>query len=220
MVYLLKNGQPVPVAPGIEAIWAEAGHMLGSASIRLSVQEDGTEKTVVFSGDLGPRNAPILKEYEPFRQAMYSDLHTFLGSILDRNDRMTMGASIECRVPFLDYRLVEFVETLPPHLKLKGFHGKYLHKKAIDPWLPKGWTRKKKKGFSNPITKWFRGKMGSYVEECFGSQDSALRSYFNPETLNRIFTLHRERKENYLRHIDLLISFELWHRRFIRSACA
>jgi metallo-beta-lactamase family protein len=61
--------QPVAVAPGMKAVWNEAGHMLGSASIRISAEEAGKEKSVVFSGDLGPRNAPILKEYEPFRQA-------------------------------------------------------------------------------------------------------------------------------------------------------
>ena len=55
--------------PGIQAIWAESGHMLGSASIQLIVEEDGRQKRVVFSGDLGPRSAPILREFEPFRQA-------------------------------------------------------------------------------------------------------------------------------------------------------
>src|SRR5262249_45295360 len=48
-------------------------------------------------------------KHDPIRQAMYVDLHTYLCSLLDRNDRMTMGASIECRVPLLDYRLVEGV---------------------------------------------------------------------------------------------------------------
>jgi len=59
----------VPVAPGIQAIWAESGHMLGSASIQLLVEEDGQTKRVVFSGDLGPKGALILKDFEPFRQA-------------------------------------------------------------------------------------------------------------------------------------------------------
>jgi metallo-beta-lactamase family protein len=57
------------VAPGIKAIWNDAGHMLGSASIQLTVEEDGKTKRVVFSGDLGPRSAPILREFEPFQQA-------------------------------------------------------------------------------------------------------------------------------------------------------
>jgi metallo-beta-lactamase family protein len=61
--------QAVTVAPGIQAVWHEAGHMLGSASIQLIVDDGGKKQCVVFSGDLGPKNAPILKDYEPFRQA-------------------------------------------------------------------------------------------------------------------------------------------------------
>jgi metallo-beta-lactamase family protein len=61
--------QPVPVAPGIQAIWAESGHMLGSGSIQLLIEEDGKQKKVVFSGDLGPKGALILKDFEPFKQA-------------------------------------------------------------------------------------------------------------------------------------------------------
>src|SRR5215468_6731161 len=72
---ILSQLRPVPyqkpfeVAAGINAIWADAGHMLGSASIQLIVEEDGTPKRVVFSGDLGPRSAPILREFEPFHDA-------------------------------------------------------------------------------------------------------------------------------------------------------
>jgi metallo-beta-lactamase family protein len=72
---VIRLMQPVPyqkpaeVAPGIHAIWAESGHMLGSSSIKLLIEDEGRKKSVVFSGDLGPRNAPILKEYEPFKQA-------------------------------------------------------------------------------------------------------------------------------------------------------
>ena len=59
----------IGVAPGIRAVWAEAGHMLGSASIQLIVEDEGRTRRIVFSGDLGPKGAPILKDYEPFRQA-------------------------------------------------------------------------------------------------------------------------------------------------------
>src|SRR5262249_10158718 len=72
---ILTQLRPAPyhksfdVAPGMKAIWADAGHMLGSASIQFVVGEDGKTKRVVFSGDLGPRSAPILREFEPFQQA-------------------------------------------------------------------------------------------------------------------------------------------------------
>jgi len=61
--------KPVDVAPGIQAIWAESGHMVGSASIQLLINEGGRTKRIVFSGDLGPRSAPMLREFEPFRHA-------------------------------------------------------------------------------------------------------------------------------------------------------
>lgn len=76
--------EPVEVAPGIQAIWAESGHMLGSASIQLIVEEDGRKKRVVFSGDLGPRGVPILRDYEPFQQADMVFLESTYG---DRDHR-------------------------------------------------------------------------------------------------------------------------------------
>src|ERR1044071_1035633 len=72
---ILSQLRPVPYlkafdgVPGIKAIWTDAGHMLGSASIQLTVHEDGATKRVVFSGDLGPRSAPMLREFEPFQHA-------------------------------------------------------------------------------------------------------------------------------------------------------
>ena len=83
--------QVVTVAPGIQAIWAEAGHMLGSASIQLIVDDEGKTKRIVFSGDLGPKNAPILKDYEPFKQA---DM-VFLESTYGDRDHQPLGETIE-----------------------------------------------------------------------------------------------------------------------------
>lgn len=62
-------GKPVPIAPNVSVIWSEAGHMLGSASLQITLQNGDSTRRVVFSGDLGPIHAPILKEFEPFSQA-------------------------------------------------------------------------------------------------------------------------------------------------------
>jgi metallo-beta-lactamase family protein len=78
----------VQVAPGIQAIWQESGHMLGSASIQLLVTEDGTTKRVVFSGDLGPRGALILKDFEAFKEADLVFLESTYG---DRDHRPFNG---------------------------------------------------------------------------------------------------------------------------------
>ena len=76
--------KPVEVAPGIQAIWSEAGHMLGSSSIQLIVQDNGTAKRVVFSGDLGPTSIPLLRKFEPFHKADMVFLESTYG---DRNHR-------------------------------------------------------------------------------------------------------------------------------------
>jgi metallo-beta-lactamase family protein len=94
---ILSQLRPVPyqkpfdAAPGIKAIWTDAGHMLGSASIQLIVEEDGATKRVVFSGDLGPRCAPILQEFEPFQHA---DL-LFLESTYGGRDHRSFAKTVE-----------------------------------------------------------------------------------------------------------------------------
>jgi asparagine synthase (glutamine-hydrolysing) len=93
---------------------------------------------------------------EPVRQAMYSDQHTFLCSILDRNDRMTMGASIECRVPFLDYRLVETLAALPTSKLLSKTQNKRLLRQSVGDRLPEAIRRGRKWGFAVPWRRYFR----------------------------------------------------------------
>ncbi len=76
--------KPVAIAPDIHAVWTEAGHMLGSASIQLRVRENGVERCVVFSGDLGPTSIPLLKKFEPFHTADLVFLESTYG---DRDHR-------------------------------------------------------------------------------------------------------------------------------------
>lgn len=90
------------------------------------------------------------------RQVMYSDQHTFLCSLLDRNDRMTMGASIECRVPFLDYRLVETVAALPTRMLIGYGRRKEILRRALGGRLPMAVRRHKKWGFGVPWGQYLR----------------------------------------------------------------
>jgi len=153
---------------------------------------------------------------DPLTQMLYIDTRANLpDDLLMVNDKTSMANSIEARVPFLDYRLVEFIETIPSNLKLKRYQGKHLHKKAVEKWLPKNIINRKKKGFDNPIDKWLRSQMTSYVEEYLLSEKSAVNKYFNKNYINQLIKLHEGKKEDYMRHIYLLISFELWHRQFI-----
>ncbi|MFZ5984790.1 MAG: asparagine synthase (glutamine-hydrolyzing) [Acidobacteriota bacterium] len=90
------------------------------------------------------------------RQAMHLDIHTFLVSVLDRNDRMTMGASIECRVPFLDFRLVESLAAVPSHQVVSLTRKKPLLRDAMACRLPQSVLQAPKWGFGVPWKRYLR----------------------------------------------------------------
>jgi asparagine synthase (glutamine-hydrolysing) len=155
---------------------------------------------------------------DPLTQMLYIDTRASLpDDLLMVSDKTSMANSLEARVPYLDYRLVEFIESLPPHLKLKGMQGKYLHKKALEKWLPREVIQRKKKGFANPINQWLRASMQRYVGDCLLSDSSATRRYFNQDYIRSLVAQHEAGEQNYLRHIYLLISFELWHQKFLSA---
>lgn len=90
------------------------------------------------------------------RQAMFYEQHTYLQSVLDRNDRMTMGASIECREPYLDYRLVEWAAQLPQEFLFEHGVGKAVLRRALEGHLPASVLQHKKWGFGVPWQELFR----------------------------------------------------------------
>ena len=153
---------------------------------------------------------------DPLSQMLYIDTRTSLpDDLLMVGDKTSMANSLEVRVPFLDRRLVEFIESLPPDLKLKGMTGKYLHKKALLKWLPRGDVYRRKKGFDNPISKWLKTNMRSLVDDCLLSSHSMISRYFDQRQVKRLLELDRSGKENHTRQIYLLLSLELWHRSFM-----
>jgi len=83
-----------PVAPGITVRAVEAGHMLGSVSLELTVEDEGKKKIVIFSGDLGPRGAPLHRDYTPFEKADFVFMESTYG---DRDHRSLKETAIETR---------------------------------------------------------------------------------------------------------------------------
>lgn len=157
-----------------------------------------------------------VRSLDPLSQMLFIDTRASLtDGLLIAADKTSMANSIEVRVPYLDRRLVEFVETLPPNFKLRGWQGKYLHKKAVQTWIPKEVVWRKKQGFDNPVDKWLRDAMRPYVRDCLLSDRAAVRRYFDQSYIRQIVTAHEAGQQNYVRHVYLLLTFELWHRQFI-----
>lgn len=187
-------------------------------------------KSQLFRGELQQRyrsapdgNREALRELQshvahldPLSQMLYIDTRANLpDDLLMVADKTSMANALEVRVPFLDRRLVEFVETLPPRLKLHGMTGKYLHKKAMTKWLPRDVVYRKKKGFAHPVASWLRTSMKPLIEDCLLSPRSSIAQYFDRKYMRHLVVSHQEGREQHMRHLYLLVSLELWHRQFI-----
>jgi len=149
---------------------------------------------------------------------LYLDTRMWLpDDLLTVGDKLSMAHSLEARVPYLDRTLIEFVETIPPNLKLADGAGKYLHKKALSAWIDRDIVYMKKKGFANPVGAWLRSATDDFASRVLLAPGSACAKYFNLDFLKKLVTLHRSGRENYMRQIFLLVSFEMCHRTFLEG---
>src|SRR5690606_37345477 len=104
---------------------------------------------------------------DPLRMVQYLDYQTYLpGDILTKVDRASMANSLEVRVPFLDYRFVEWAAALPTKSKLSGGEGKRVRKRALEPLLPHEVLCRQKMGFAVPLEGWFRGRLEERIRAC------------------------------------------------------
>ncbi len=153
------------------------------------------------------------------RKMTYSDLKSWLpDDLLVKADKMTMAASLELRVPFLDHKLVEYATALPDRLRLNGQHGKYLLKKYAETLLPHEIVYRRKQGFPVPISSWFRNELYTRTAEILLDRSSLDRGYFNPEYIENLLRRHRQGREDLSRRIFALLNLELWHRKYMDSA--
>jgi asparagine synthase (glutamine-hydrolysing) len=120
------------------------------------------------------------------------------------------------RVPFLDVALVQFLESLPVSLKLRGRTGKYIHKKAAAKWLPKEIIHRKKRNFATPMDEWLQSDLTISLKKLLNVKDSACRQYFNLDFVNSMIEQHRAGKANFSTQLFMLLSFEFWHRHFLQ----
>jgi asparagine synthase (glutamine-hydrolysing) len=146
---------------------------------------------------------------------LYLDIKTYLVELLMKQDQMSMAASIESRVPFLDHKLVEFVSALPANLKIRNWSGKYLLRRAMEERLPKLILKRTKKGFPTPIRPWLRGPLFEKLSQALSDGRLADRKLVNQTFVNRLLAAHRSGDSRATDGCWRLLNLELWHRVFI-----
>jgi asparagine synthase (glutamine-hydrolysing) len=164
----------------------------------------------------GHRAVEVLRQHmdraqtdDSLSQIQYADLKTYLpGDILTKVDRASMANSLEVRVPLLDHDLVQWVAELPSALKLKGREGKYLFKKALEPYLPADVLYRPKMGFAVPLKAWFRGPLRDRVRHLVTTGSLIETGMFDVPYLNTIVEQHQSGVSDHSSAIWSLMMFE------------
>jgi asparagine synthase (glutamine-hydrolysing) len=143
---------------------------------------------------------------------LYTDINSYLIELLMKQDQMSMAASIESRVPFLDHPLVEFTARIPSAHQIKGMAGKFILKEAVEDLLPHDIIYRKKMGFPTPWAYWLAGPQLQQIKNLLTEPRSAARGLFRPEMISQIFAEHRTGHRDHGNRIWRLVNLELWQR--------
>jgi asparagine synthase (glutamine-hydrolysing) len=154
----------------------------------------------------------------PYLERMlYADRKTYLVELLMKQDQMSMAASIESRVPFLDHHLVEWACGVPASLKLRGDESKYILKKAVEDILPSDIVYRKKMGFPTPLKSWLLDPRADFIYRAIQAPGTLLAEYLDRGAVTALLSRHRSGLEDATDRIWNLYNLQTWGNIFLRG---
>jgi asparagine synthase (glutamine-hydrolysing) len=151
--------------------------------------------------------------------ASLTDLVTYLPcDLMTKVDVASMAHGLECRQPFLDYRVVELAARMPSQLKFRGGRGKRILREAFGDLLPRAIRQRKKMGFGVPLDHWFRGELKDYVRQVLLDRQTLGRGYFRAEAVTRLVDEHQQGRFDHSARLWALLVLELWHRQWAEKS--
>jgi asparagine synthase (glutamine-hydrolysing) len=158
---------------------------------------------------------------DPLNRMLYADLRGWLAdNLLERNDRMSMAASLELRPPFLDHRLVELSFTLPRTVKVRSGTTKWVLKEVARRHLPAAIIDRPKVGFKVPLDAWFREGLRDMAFDLLTGPSSFVGTTFNRPAVQDLLVAHSRGQRDEQQRIWTLLSLEVWHREFVGRCAA
>jgi asparagine synthase (glutamine-hydrolysing) len=176
---------------------------------RLLTPELSAQAGDAYAGSLSYWNA---SKGDMLHRMLYTDIKTYLVELLMKQDQMSMAASIESRVPFLDHVLVEFTASIPAKYATKGLAGKFILKSAVEDLLPRDVVYRQKMGFPTPWAYWLAGPQLDELERLLLEPRTTSRGYFNADVVKNLFAEHRAGSRDHGNRIWRLLNLELWER--------
>lgn len=189
-------------------------YQLAPRAVRAALYTDAFRARLESGDELARLEAtyfPTPVSKDPVENLLYADTMVRLpDDMLTKVDRASMQHSLEVRVPFLSHVFVDFAATVPIDLKLKGSTGKYLIRKAVEPWLPPGILDRPKQGFAIPLASWVRGDLGGYAEQVWRDSGADAAGVLKPEAVAALFAEHRSGRADRSQMLYALAVFALW----------
>jgi asparagine synthase (glutamine-hydrolysing) len=130
---------------------------------------------------------------------------------------MSMAASLESRVPYLDHQVVEQAMLIPGDQRMRRWQTKLVLREALRPLVPEAVLTRPKMGFPVPFGSWIRGAFRSTLDEYVLSPRALDRKLFNPETVRRLVHEHVTGTRSHADRLWLLVNLELWLRMAIEE---
>jgi asparagine synthase (glutamine-hydrolysing) len=141
----------------------------------------------------------------------YADQMLYLpDDILVKVDRTSMAVSLEVRAPLLDYRLAEFLATVPAKVRYRNGVKKYLLKKALAAELPSAILHREKMGFGVPLKHWFRKEATDFARDILLSTSARQRGLFQSHKIEQLLQRHSKGRRDFSSRIWALLFFEIW----------
>jgi asparagine synthase (glutamine-hydrolysing) len=152
-----------------------------------------------------------IRSAEPVTQMLYLDTRMYLpGHNLNYTDKMSMAASVEVRVPFLDNDLADFAFHLPASYKVHGLQGKYILKRALKGIVPDAIISRSKTGFAAPIRSWIVNDLQEMVGDLLSPRAIRGRGLFEPQAIAALTVGQHKGQEDHSYQIWALLTLELW----------
>ena len=152
----------------------------------------------------------------PVTTAALTDLVTYLPcDLMTKVDVASMAHSLECRQPFLDYRLVELAASLPASYHFNR-GGKRLLQSTFSEWLPEWVWKRPKMGFAVPLDHWFRDELRELTHDTLLSESAHINNYFRRETIEQLVSQHESKQFDHAYRLWALLVLELWSSEWMR----
>jgi len=190
-----------------------------SEAVRRRLYGPGIAVEASQADALAPLRATLRRvpaETNRLNQMLYVEQRHFLADHnLNYTDKTGMAHGVEIRVPLLDLELVQFAKRVPPSLKQRGTVGKYIFKRAMEPYLPREVIYRPKTGFGAPLRRWLKNELTEMVDDVLSESAIRRRGLFEPRPVRQLIERDRSGRIDAAYPVFAILCLELWSQMFL-----